>query len=158
MKILFLDLDGVVSVLNSGWSLNSTKMEMVKRICDETGARIVITSSWRRYTLADTLEELTTKQVEKGFTPFLMPEYVIDITARMYGFKHGNREEHYHMCRGVEIDRWLWEHPEVTNYVILDDNGDMLLHQKNNFIKTHALRGISNRDVEKAIKILNSGN
>lgn len=45
---------------------------------------------------------------------------------------------------------------DVTNYVILDDDSDMLLSQKKHFIKTHALRGISKRDVEKAIKILNS--
>lgn len=60
------------------------------------------------------------------------------------------------VCRGVEIDRWLWEHQDVTNYVILDDDSDMLLSQKKHFIKTHALRGISKRDVIKAIKILSS--
>ena len=30
------------------------------------------------------------------------------------------------------------------------------ISQKKHFIKTHALRGISKRDVEKAIKILNN--
>lgn len=158
MRIVFLDFDGVVTTLKSNWNLDNEKMEMVKRICDETGAKIVISSSWRRYTLADTIESLTIKLEEKGLQPFLMPEYVIDITARMYAFKHGKREEHFRIYRGVEIEQWLSEHPEVTNYVILDDDGDMLLCQKKNFIKTHALRGISNRDVEKAIKILNSGN
>lgn len=158
MKIVFLDFDGVITTLKSNWTLDKKKMELVKCICDETGAKIVISSSWRRYTLADTIEELTTNQTKTGHEPFLMPEYIVDVTARMYAFKHGTREIHYGLDRGVEIDRWLWEHPEVTNYVILDDDGDMLLSQKNNFIKTHALRGISKRDVERAIKILNSGN
>lgn len=155
-KCIFLDFDGVITTLKSNWNLDKAKMEMVKRICDETGAKIVISSSWRRYTLADTIESITTNQIEKGQEPFLMPEYIVGITARMYSFKFGLREEHYKVCRGVEIDRWLWEHPQIVNYVILDDDSDMLLRQKNNFIKTHALRGISKRDVEKAIKILNN--
>lgn len=157
-KCIFLDFDGVVTTLKSNWTLDKKKMEMVKRICDETGAKIVISSSWRRYTLADTIEAITTHQIERGHEPFLMPEYIVGVTARMYSFKFGLREEHHHVCRGVEIDRWLWEHPEVVNYVILDDDSDMLLSQKKNFIKTHPYRGISKRDVEKAIKILNSGN
>lgn len=111
MRIVFLDVDGVISTLKSHWTLDKKKMELVKCICDETGAKIVISSSWRRYTLADTIEELTTHQIEKGRESFLMPDYIVGVTARMYAF-----------------------------------------------IKTHALRGISKRDVEKAIKILNSGN
>lgn len=157
-KCIFLDFDGVITTLKSNWTIDNKKMELVKRICDETGAKIVISSSWRRYTLEQTIESITQRQIEKGHTPFLMPEYVIDITARMYAFKHGNRETHYGIYRGVEINQWLEEHPEVANYVILDDDSDMLLSQKKNFIKTHPYRGISKRDVEKAIKILNSGN
>lgn len=76
------------------------------------------------------------------------------ITARMYAFKSGNRETHYGLYRGVEIEQWLSEHKDVTNYVILDDDSDMLLSQKKHFIKTHALRGISKRDVKRAINIL----
>lgn len=157
-KCIFLDFDGVITTLKSNWNLDNEKMELVKRICDETGAKIVISSSWRRYTLERTIEFITQRQIEKGYPSFLMSEYVIDVTARIYGFKHGNREEHFGLHRGVEIHQWLSEHPEVSHYVILDDDADMLLCQKNNFIKTHALRGISKRDVEKAIKILNSGN
>lgn len=158
MKIVFLDFDGVITTLKSNWTLDKKKMELVKRICDETGAKIVISSSWRRYTLEQTIELITIRQIEKGLQPFLYPDDVIGITDRIYGFKHGNREKHFRLYRGVEIEKWIAEHPEVTNYVILDDDGDMLLCQKDNFIKTHALRGISKRDVEKAIKILNSGN
>lgn len=153
-KIIFLDFDGVITTLKSNWHLDKGKMEMVKQICDATGAKIVISSSWRRYTLEQTLELITTKQIEKSRPPFLYPEDVIGITARMYAFKSGNRETHYSLYRGVEIEQWLSEHQDVTNYVILDDDSDMLLCQKKNFIKTHAFRGISKCDVERAINIL----
>lgn len=157
MKIVFLDFYGVITTLKSDWELDNEKMEMVKHICDETGAKIVISSSWRCSTLEQTIEYITQGQIERGHPLFIMPEYVIDVTARIYGFKYGEREEHHRLPRGVEIDRWLLEHPDVSHYVILDDDSDMLLKQKKNFIKTHSYRGISKRDVEKAIKILNSG-
>ena len=153
-KIIFLDFDGVITTLKSKWTIDNEKVELVKQICDATGAKIVISSSWRRYTLEQTIEAITTRETKIGHNPFPYPEYIIDITSRMYGFKYGNKETHYGLCRGVEIDRWLWEHQDVTNYVILGDDSDMLLSQKKHIIKTHALRGISKRDVKRAINIL----
>lgn len=153
-KIIFLDFDGVITTLKSNWHLDKGKMEQVKQICDATGAKIVISSSWRRYTLEQTIEAITKKEWAYGHNPFPYPEYVVDITPRMYAFKHGNRETHYCICRGIEIEQWLSEHQDVTDYVILDDDSDMLLPQKKHFIKTHALRGISKRDVARAINIL----
>lgn len=155
-KVVFLDFDGVITTLKSNWTIDNSKVDLVKQICDVTGAKIVISSSWRRYTLEQTIEAITNQESVYGHNPFPYPEYIIDITSRMYGFKYGNEEKYYGLCRGVEIDRWLWEHEDVANYVILDDDSDMLLSQKKHFIKTHSLHGISKRDVEKAIKILNS--
>lgn len=153
-KIIFLDFDGVITTLKSNWAIDNEKVELVKQICDATGAKIVISSSWRRYSLEQTIEAITNQESVHGHNPFPYPEYIVDITSRMYAFKHGNRETHYGLCRGVEIAQWLSEHQDVTDYVILDDDSDMLLCQKKKFIKTHALRGISKRNVEKAIKIL----
>jgi hypothetical protein len=154
MKVIFLDFDGVITTLKSNWTIDDKKVELVKEICDITGAKIVISSSWRRYTLEDTIEDITKQETVRGHKPFPYPDLIVDVTSRMYGFKYENKEPCYNVCRGVEIDRWLWEHKDVTNYVILDDDSDMLLSQKEHFIKTHALNGISKKDVEKAIKIL----
>ena len=106
--------------------------------------------------MEQTIEDITIGEEERGHNPFPYPEYIVGITSKMFGLKYADEKTCYSLCRGVEIDRWLWEHQDVTNYVILDDDSDMLLSQKKHFIKTHALRGISKRDVEKAIKILNS--
>ena len=57
MKILFLDIDGV---LNSraydrkrNWSeltnIDETRLPLVKKIIDKTGAKIVLISTWRRH-------------------------------------------------------------------------------------------------------------
>lgn len=155
-KIIFLDFDGVISTPESHWDLDTDKIKLVKHICDVTGAKIVISSSWRKYNLEDTLHSITTSQEQMGRQRFLYPEYLIDVTPRMYSFKHGHRETYYQVCRGVEIDQWLKEHKNVDRYVILDDEDDMLLYQKTHLVKTDSNKGISQRDAEEAIKILTS--
>ena len=51
--------------------------------------------------------------------------------------------------------RYLDEHPEVESYVILGDDADMLLPQKEHFVQTDAVEGITEEDAERAIRILN---
>ena len=56
-----------------------------------------------------------------------------------------------------EIKSYIKENlePGTFNYVILDDNNDMLDEQDDFFIETDWELGINESDVEKAIKILN---
>lgn len=58
--------------------------------------------------------------------------------------------------RGAEIQAWLDAHPEVTKYVIIDDQSDMLPSQMNNFVKVNQWYGLTMQDANKAINILNS--
>lgn len=111
MKIIFLDFDGVITTLKSNWKLDNEKMTMIKEICDETGAKIVISSSWRRYNLEQTLISL-----EKEVPKFILSEYVIGVTGRCYGFKYGNAEKHISIERGNEIKIWIDECKEEPRY------------------------------------------
>jgi hypothetical protein len=44
--------------------------------------------------------------------------------------------EYYNQIdRGHEIELWLKMHPEVSNYVIIDDYNDMLDNQVVNFVR-----------------------
>lgn len=152
MKVIFLDFDGVITSKN-GYSLDPEKMELVKRICDETDAYIVVSSSWRRFTLEDTIKSIT-EVCDSLPVPFLMPERIIGVTPRMYAFKYVNPKKHFIVPRGYEIERYLEEHKDIEKYVIIDDEDDMLLCQKPFFIKINSKSGISEKDVEKAIKLL----
>ena len=60
-------------------------------------------------------------------------------------------------CRGEEIKSYINENlePGTFNYVILDDNNDMLDEQQEFFIETDWELGINESDVEKAVEILN---
>ena len=59
--------------------------------------------------------------------------------------------------RGKEILKWLEEHPDTTNFVILDDeyHNFKSCGLKNNLVKTDFSTGLREVHIEKAIKILN---
>lgn len=158
-KIVMLDVDGVV---NSEKWYNKTRgrsgdfdpesVKLLNQLAD-IGAEVVISSSWGE----DAIKPLQ----DVGL---VLP--IIDCTKKL----------HYQFdwaCRGNEIDYWLTSHfggittaygesyrnhwhPEDTDYeyVIFDDDADMLLGQVNNFIQTDRMTGVTQEDIDKAIKIL----
>lgn len=78
--------------------------------------------------------------------------------------------EHFHqdwMCRGNEIEKWFCDnfhsygtkygpkyYQKDYEYVIFDDDCDMLLGQLDNFIQTNRKTGLTQEDIDKAISIL----
>jgi len=157
MKIIFLDFDGV---LNSHWymlenpkewnkamaeenQIDPENVAILNKIVKETGAKIVISSSWR---LIRTKEQLTTYLQKRGFIG-----EVIDMTPDgifQNGIWHGAE-------RGMEIQAWLDSSKEpVESFVILDDNSDMA-HLKHKLILTGYLVGLEDIHAIKAIQMLN---
>ena len=57
--------------------------------------------------------------------------------------------------RGDEIKSYMNEHPEVENYVIIDDDSDMCDYQLFNFVQTDTCDGITERDAKLCVDILN---
>lgn len=110
MKVIFLDVDGV---LNSDEYFNSikdkkintienqidiNKVKLLKQAVNTTGAKLVLSSSWRYTKNANNLKALLLNYgMIVDSTPFLNNE------------------------RGKEIKKWLDEHKNVEDYVILDD-------------------------------------
>lgn len=163
-KIIFLDIDGVLNnevFVNSFWEiLKQLKMKrpeakelhkivmrddygnlfcptacnMLKWLVESTEAKIVISSTWRM----SGLSEMQNMWKHRG-----LAGEVIDITPVMM-----SRE------RGEEIAQWLSKN-EHEEYVILDDDADMLEEQKNNFVQQDFRYGLTFDDTLKAIRILN---
>ena len=69
-----------------------------------------------------------------------------------------NYEEKYEYSRGAEIDGWLKEHPEVVNYVIIDDRTDFTDEQKEHFVHVDPMWGLTDKHVKLAINVLNHEN
>jgi hypothetical protein len=93
------------------------------------------------------------------------PGEIIDITPFEFEVVKDGRCEFYDLVdRGHEIQMWL-DNNKVDNYVILDDDNDMLPSQINNFVRTSNNSdhpdcidigyGLTRICAEKAIKILN---
>lgn len=167
LRIIMLDIDGVISTEKSRYALDKEKVDLLGKIIDATDAKIVISSSWRMHTLEKTIEYLST--IDEYRVPFAFPycDRIIGITIRAYHYV--TQGIHLSIPRGVEIKQWIdtnihsdngknWSRKSLGsdfNYVILDDDCDMLLEQKDNFVHTDSYLGLQDKDVELAIEILN---
>lgn len=158
-KICFLDIDGCLT--GQYGRIERKCIDLINKLGD-IGTEIVVSSSWGydNGRTAKTLIECGLKLPIIGYT------------------------KHYHedfLCRGNEIEQWLlenfkgmatkygkdWdgvpyyrknrntENREDYEFVIIDDDTDFLLGQKDNFIKINSETGITEQEIEKAIKILN---
>ena len=132
MKVLFLDVDGVLNnaeTIERSWGFSGIDprlASLVKRIRSNTGCKVVLSSSW-------TLVKSGQEQVEQHVGR------CVDVTPMRLG------------SRGHEINAWLRAHPEVQRYAILDDDDDMLPEQLANLFQTSLKTGIT-EDIVFAIE------
>jgi hypothetical protein len=142
LSIIFLDIDGVMNNSKS-WKLPlekqilDGKVKLLKKIVDETGAEIVISSSWRHY-------GKHMKIIKEALDKYDLS--VFSITPTLNGESK----------RGDEIRQWLKFYPKSTKFVILDDDTDMCEYRKTHLIKTNYDIGLTEKQVEKAIAMLNA--
>ena len=129
MRVLFLDIDGVINcsrtaVAFGGYPFkvddhrfDQVALALIRKLCENGEISICLSSSWRHG--AD-LHEMSA-----GFD---LP--IFDKTPSLTG------------TRGSEIQRWLDSHPEVEEWAIIDDDGDMLDSQRLRFVHTSHHNGM----------------
>ena len=117
--------------------LDERAILQLKKIVNSTNAEIVLSSSWRWY--KDTRDKVH-KQLQAKDIDF------VDTTPR---------EINISMTRGAEIQAWLDIHPEVTNFVILDDDNIKIPELIPHHIKTTFKYGLTREKAAEAIQILN---
>jgi hypothetical protein len=162
MKVIFLDIDGVLNVYcqsrdKYGCNFHQHLVDNLQTIIDATDAKIVISSSWR----VDGIDIMRAMWDSRK-----LPGTIIDVTPDLY-YTYSGPDGDDDYSRGDEIQLWLDSHYDVTDYVILDDDNDMLPNQMKNFVQTnHNLKhpdcvdrgyGLTKICADKAIKILNNG-
>lgn len=166
IKIIFLDFDGVLNHEQfyvrrhqadlkgygehpvSEFDFNSVKV--LNHIIAETGAKVVVSSTWRG---GRSIEELQAILDSVGFEG--------EVIAKTPSL----RIEGDYILRGNEILKWIRDNKELItqdynefeNYVILDDDSDMLYWQKDNFLLVDRYVGLTYHVAFKAIRILNRG-
>lgn len=151
MKILFLDFDGVITTYQSKWKIDIDKVKIINEICDKTDAKIVVSSSWRIgyrgvvHTFQEYLKQYFTKNQYLDHFKEEFNKFINNIVGMT---ESGS-------CRCNEIKFYMNDHPEVENYVIIDDDSDMCDYQLFNFVQTDTYEGITERDAKLCVDILN---
>lgn len=170
---VFLDVDGVINIPPYN-SFDKNCLNNLRILIETTKAKVVISSSWREGDL---------ERTKKHFPDWLKP-HIVGETIRGYQetaegsslpIVRGNEIKHW-------VDRHLkypWHaYPERDkefkiyredgsfkmmrsqklgveyNYVILDDDQDMLYEQRNNFVLTNEKKGFDTEALNKALQIL----
>lgn len=122
----------------------------LEKIIAETGANIVISSSWKNMGLS-VVQDMWRERGLPGMVIDVTPDYLIE---SLLCSELNNDDVLYE--RGFEIKGWLSLHnDEISHYVIVDDMDDILLEQQQRFVHTDPNTGMSEDDAEKAIAILN---
>ena len=168
MKIIFLDFDGV---LNSDIYFNSSSfktetqgmshaeimlvahhvhidpiaVQRMNRLVEQSGAQVVVSSTWR---IEYDIVELNTMLKGRGAT-----FEIVGATPRYHDYIEVGWGR-VATPRGHEIQGYIDSLTEVPeSFVILDDI-DNMAHLKESLILTDEEFGLTDRDVEKALKIL----
>lgn len=163
-KVLFLDIDGVLNterqhdhcveaglayVDNFGYAFDPVAVANLKTIVDETGADIVISSSWKLWGIS-TMQKLWISRSLPGKVIDVTPNNVSDDLLLSFDL-----DMMLPAGKGSEIKEWLDTNgSQVTHYAILDDMDDMLLKQQSHFVQTDPRIGITQDDTEMIIEIL----
>ena len=151
MKVIFLDMDGVLNsdeyfdkikgldIKGIENDVDIEKVKLLKEAVNATGAKIVVTAS-ARYALVGKLliQLLREQQIFVDLTPYI-----------------NNK-------RGIEIKQWLSEHPETEDFVILDDEifdsyDDELMKKLIKISNGNGMNfgeGLKPKDIEKIIEML----
>ena len=156
MKVIFLDHDGVIC-LQSEWGgrfkrdregldsvfddFNSKAIVILNKIIEATDCEIVVSSDWRHYATLEQMQEIyQIRGIKKS--PIGMTGSVDYSNAQLL-----------EKDRCVEIHQYLEKHPEITEWVAVDD---MDLSTLGNFVQTpNSREGIKQTGIkEKIIKFL----
>lgn len=162
MKVIFLDIDGVLNheafykerfekrydegaIAYPHSEIDPQSVANLNSLIADTEAKVVISSTWRH----DGMKYCKDVLEFHGFKGD-----IIDITPDL---RNNN------CLRGNEILKWVKDNEKLigekysdfTQYVILDDDSDMLYWQRNNFLLIDRFVGLTMDDVFKAKKILN---
>lgn len=133
-----------LSMSTLSWSMEACAALI--KIVTETGAKIVVSSTWRHdfNHVSACLQSIVPSfflERRGGFDCSLKPI--------------GKTPQIHPGCRGDEIDSWLSVNAKPnTPFVIIDDDGDMLEKQKPFFVQTDGRVGLTMADADKAIAIL----
>jgi len=154
MKVIFLDIDGVLNSdnfmkNNQGEAINRNSVSILKKIIDKTGAVIVMSSGWRLW-FDDNM------MPKEGYSQHLhdiLCEFGIKIFGKTPDFSTDEirANKTFSRVKAKEIIAWLNEHKSVNKYVVIDDLDLINDEIKPHLVRTNGQFGITEEDALRVI-------
>ena len=142
MKVLFLDIDGVLASYKGDvknkripyenkWS--SKSIHLLNMLIDKFDLKIVLSSTWRKNKICETVDDINILFKEYGIRPVCIGKtgnehYVFEKSKWDYQSETYERFKSIegNVTRGYQIYNWLKRYDKVIDQiVIVDDDGDM---------------------------------
>lgn len=157
MKIIFLDVDGVLNCLStkdrilSSYGIEDKKVLLLKKIVDETKAKIVLVSTWKQFWY---------KKKENKIHQDVFANY-LDKKLKKQGLHISAKTTDQFLNRGDGISLFLKNLKKISkkehDFIILDD--EVFDYEENGFlpnlIHTSVSDGLTEEKAEQAILLLN---
>lgn len=141
LRVLFLDIDGVLNSKRTQVAFgdrphdfshfyrpkfDEVAITLIRKLCRLAGLSVVVSSSWKYYHSAS--------EIAAGLQLDIM-----GVTPNVDGI------------RGLEIQKWLDEHPEVVQYAIVDDlpGDEFLFDQLGHLVISGDSNGLSFENFQK---------
>jgi len=160
-KIIFLDIDGVMHDYSNYTDVQEERVERLKQIVTQTGAEIILSSSWRfgyqEFLEDNDLMEYASGHISKSLIIFqgFLKKYDLEIAGFTPYSSLGENG------RPLEIRRFLLDKPNIRSFVILDDDDfnwqwlRAFLVQTREIIDGKKVFGLEDKHVSQAVEILN---
>lgn len=146
MKLIFLDLDGVLVTRRLG-VFEENLLQNLKRVVEETGATIVLSSDWRRHPAArlEAKRALGTAGLTFiGCTP-IMSAYIAQRPTEILQWK----KDYQRSADAQRITHWL----AIDDRALLEERHGS--HLRGHFVQTQPVRGFTAADADLCISMLN---
>jgi hypothetical protein len=163
MRVIFLDMDGVLNSVDyfdrnsahrgrvehgsdAWWTamVDPAAVERLNSIVEGSGAKVVISSSWRYHCTPKDMQRILSARGFRGEVVGRTP-HATEMPASLSRMGR----------RGLEVEVWLAKHKHVEDFVILDDLGEGsfegLLPR---LVRTSWGHGLLDEHVERALEVL----
>ena len=135
MKVIFLDIDGVLNT-NSDREISNDKLKLLSELVSKTGADVVLSSSWRNW-WNNPKTNIPGSFITRWKKQFLDNNISITLTTEL------------ECPKNLSIEKFIIQH-DVKRYVVLDDEPI----DAANLVQTDAEQGLTQSDCLKAYQLL----